>query len=98
MEDLVIDIPNSPKYLANFIGYFVLEGALSLSSLEDQLSPFVNSSTKALQAANILAEVFETIGDLSVRISPSLTTLPLFLYAFILIIFLSDSIAIIIYK
>jgi len=65
LEDIVIDIPNSPIYVANFIGSLIVGGSISLASMEEHLSHLVASATKASQASNILAEVFHTIGDLT---------------------------------
>jgi len=63
MEDLVIDIPQAPTLLANFIAYGILDGFLTLSMIEPEIQRAIDSKIKNLQAAEFLVEIFSTIAN-----------------------------------
>jgi hypothetical protein len=70
LEDLVIDVPRSPSYLAKFIAYGILDGYLNLIFLESSLKPLVNS--KVMSPSDLVAEVFSFIIESRVSICNSL--------------------------
>ncbi len=69
LGDLSIDIPKSPIYLANFIGFAISDNYLPITFLEHAFDNIQESSSnKNMHPMRLGAEVFRTIAKTSVRL------------------------------
>lgn len=60
-DDLVIDIPKSPEFMATFITSAVLDQLFELSFIEEAFKPLVNAQNRKAKASELLSEVIDNL-------------------------------------